>query len=62
MSYQIEACLRDGVPHLEILDAQAGHLRMAWEPRSERGVTQDDLHQLFRELMLLSEADRTSPA
>ncbi|MBR9813557.1 hypothetical protein GYB61_06840 [bacterium] len=57
MSVYIQADLHQGAPRLAVLDAESGHLRMAWQASQPEARAQDDLHALFRELMLLSEID-----
>lgn len=56
MGFQIEAFLDDGKPSLKIYDLQRQALCLSWtynnsnsEPRS-----QQEVHQLFRELLLLT--------
>lgn len=64
MSVFIQAALHQGRPRLEVLDANSGHLRLAWQAGGKPSA-QDELHELFRKLMLLSEIDpaegRTPP-
>lgn len=62
MSVLIQANLHHGKPRLEVLDAHSGHLRMAWQADGGRQHAQDDLHALFRKLMLVSEIDQGAAA
>lgn len=56
MAYDIKAWLdREGSPRLEILDAESGTLRMAWDAREHRSQA---IKSLFHELMLLSLRDQ----
>jgi len=52
MGYDIHAWLdRDGVPQLQIIDRDSGHIRVAWAPN---GTRSGQVKALFHELMLLS--------
>lgn len=57
MPLLINAHVQNGSPRLQILDAQSGHLRLAWQAEDAGSSADADLHTLFRELMLLSEID-----
>lgn len=57
MPLLIDADIQDGAPRLQVLDAQSGHLRLAWQAADDGSSGDADLHALFRELMLLSEID-----
>lgn len=66
MSYHIDASLHGGHPRLVILDADSGAVRLAWSgaapaaPRPSEPAEAElaALKGLFRELFLLSCADR----
>jgi len=59
MSYRIAASLREGNPRLEVLDAETGRLRLAWEyPKARRREAGDAaVDELFRRLFLLTTED-----
>lgn len=61
MPLLIDADVQDGTPRLHVLDAQSGHLRLAWHAGQAGDSTEADLHMLFRQLMLLSEIDPAAP-
>lgn len=55
MSYDINAWLgRDGSPQLQIIDADSGSVRLAWQAGASPLVNDPAVKGLFRELMLLS--------
>lgn len=69
MSYHIDASLHGGQPRLVILDADSGAVRLAWDgpagtapaaphPSEPEEAELAALKGLFRELFLLSCADR----
>lgn len=68
MAYLIDAWLENGVPQLRIRDAQTGAVRLQWtrEPAGDGSENECDgdriahgaLQRLFRELVLLSCADK----
>lgn len=56
MAYDIKAWLdREGSPKLEIIDAESGNVRVAWDAHGQRSRA---IKTLFHELMLLSVRDR----
>lgn len=56
MAYDIKAWLdREGSPRLEILDADSGNVRVAWDACGQRSRA---IKSLFHELMLLSVRDQ----
>lgn len=61
MTYHIDAWLDDGEPCLELIDADSSHVRLAWRADTD-AASRPALHQLFRELLLISAADHTTPA
>ncbi len=62
MSYDINAWLEDGQPRLQIIDADSGAVRLAWQYRrpdpapseAEQYLQQMAVKALFQELFLLS--------
>ena len=62
MSYDIRAWLEDGPPRLQIIDADSGAVRLAWQsrrpdpdaPDARHNLEQMALKSLFQELFLLS--------
>lgn len=59
MNCQIDARLHNGKPQLEIIDANDGHVRMAWCSENQlANTTRDDLKSLFRDLMLVSTVEQ----
>lgn len=59
MAYIIDACLEEGAPSLTITDATTGKQRLHWRG-DEAFDGSYDWHRLFKDLVLLSCADRMS--
>lgn len=67
MAYSIDARLKDGQPCLQILDSDTHAVRLAWtypkppqdlEPYPSQAVASTALHELFRQLIVLSWAEK----
>ncbi|MBU2865072.1 hypothetical protein QWZ13_14645 [Reinekea marina] len=57
MSYHINAWLENGVPQLQVIDAQTKRVCMNWSYQSESEPSEQQKHEiqrLFRELLLLT--------
>lgn len=60
MAYDIRAWLdAEGSPKLEIVDADSGAVRVAWDARGQRSRA---IKSLFHELMLLTVQAKLAPA
>lgn len=62
MHYLIDARLENGIPQLTIRDADTGRLRLHWARPREGQTAGEALHGLFKELVLLSCADKIGSA
>ncbi len=63
MSYQIDAYVERGIPVIRLLDEHSGEARLQWR---QPAVKNDAVHlmawrMLFKQLVLLSSAQRTPP-
>ena len=57
MSYHINAWLENGVPQLQVIDAQTKRVCMNWSYKSESEPSEQqrqEVQRLFRELLLLT--------
>ena len=58
MPLLINADVHNGNRRVQVLDAQSGHVRLAWQGSRPDETNEADLHRLFKQLLLLSEIDR----
>ena len=64
MGYQIDACIEDGKPCLKIWDIKDHSLCLSWtydeHRRQGEEISQNEVHRLFRKLLLLTLKDDLS--